>query len=101
MSDRIGALEPGMAADLVVFDSGSLEWSPEVDPVMALVWGTDGRSVRDVFVGGELVVADRHSTRIDEVELRARARAGAREVVRRAGIEVPVRWPVRGASDQT
>jgi 5-methylthioadenosine/S-adenosylhomocysteine deaminase len=101
MSDRIGALEPGLGADLVVFDSGSLEWSPEVDPVMALVWGTDGRSVRDVFVGGELVVADRHSTRIDEVELRARARAGAREVVRRAGIEVPVRWPVRGASDQT
>ncbi len=101
MADRIGSLEPGKAADLAVFDAGSLEWSPDVDPVMALVWGTDGRSVRDVFVGGELVVEQRRSTRLDEAGLRARARDGAREVLQRAGIEVPVRWPVRTAAAPT
>ena len=63
MADRVGSLEPGKLADLVVHDAGNLQWSPSVDPVMALVWGTDGRGVRDVFVGGDLVVRDGRSTR--------------------------------------
>ena len=61
---------------------------------MALVWGTDGRGVRDVFVGGDLVVRDGRSTRLDEAELRSRARQGAQDVLALAGIEVPTRWPL-------
>ena len=90
-----GRSEPGKLADLVVHDAGNLQWSPSVDPVMALVWGTDGRGVRDVFVGGDLVVRDGRSTRLDEAELRSRARQGAQDVLALAGIEVPTRWPVR------
>ncbi len=101
LGERTGSLEAGKAADLAIFDADSFEWAPDVDPVMALVWGTDGRSVRDVFVNGDLVIAERRSTRLDEAELRERARAGAHDVLRRAGIEVPVRWPTVDAPEPT
>ena len=43
MGDRIGSLEPGKAADLVVHDGRHLAWTPPGDPALNLVWGTDGR----------------------------------------------------------
>ena len=39
------------------------------------MWGTDGRSVRDVVVGGVVVVRDGLCTQIDEAALRVEAHA--------------------------
>ena len=92
MADRIGSLEPGKAADLVVHDGASLPWTPPGDPTLNLVWGTDGRSVRDVVVDGRIVVRDGRCTTVDEDELRRTAREVQRGLLARAGIEVPHPW---------
>ena len=92
MADRIGSLEPGKAADLVVHDGASLPWTPPGDPTLNLVWGTDGRSVRDVVVDGRIVVRDGRCTTVDEDELRRTAREVQRGLLARAGIEVPHTW---------
>jgi 5-methylthioadenosine/S-adenosylhomocysteine deaminase len=92
MADRIGSLEPGKAADLVVHDGASLPWTPPGDPTLNLVWGTDGRSVRDVVVDGRIVVRDGRCTTVDEDELRRTAREVQRALLARAGIEVPHPW---------
>jgi 5-methylthioadenosine/S-adenosylhomocysteine deaminase len=92
MADRIGSLEPGKAADLVVHDGASLPWTPPGEPTLNLVWGTDGRSVRDVVVDGRLVVRDSRCTTVDEDELRRTAREMQRNLLARAGIEVPHPW---------
>ncbi len=92
MADRIGSLEVGKAADLVVHDGASLPWTPPGDPSLNLVWGTDGRSVRDVVVDGRIVVRDGRCTTVDEVELRRTARDVQRALLARAGIEVPHQW---------
>ncbi|HEY1278235.1 MAG TPA: amidohydrolase family protein [Acidimicrobiales bacterium] len=92
MADRIGSLEPGKAADLVVHDGASLPWTPPGDPTLNLVWGTDGRSVRDVVVDGRVVVRDGRCTTVDEDELRRTAREVQRALLARAGIEVPHSW---------
>jgi 5-methylthioadenosine/S-adenosylhomocysteine deaminase len=94
MGDRIGSLEPGKLADLVVHDATGPQWAPDGDVALQLVWGTDGRTVRDVVVGGEVVVRAGRSTRVDELALAAEARAASRAIVERAGIEIPHRWPV-------
>ena len=52
MADRIGSLEVGKQADIVVHDATDWGWSPRGDVGLQLIWGTDGRSVRDVFVAG-------------------------------------------------
>ena len=58
-----------------------------------LVWGTDGRSVRDVFVAGRHVVADGRATAVDLDELRELATHRQARLLARAGLDVPHPWP--------
>jgi 5-methylthioadenosine/S-adenosylhomocysteine deaminase len=89
-----GALEPGLAADLVLFDSSGPEWTPPgTDPALQLVWGTDGRSVRDVMVAGRWIVRDRRPTQVDLDALRAAARDARESLIHRSGVRPAVRWP--------
>ncbi len=90
---EIGSLEPGKLADVVVHDCGASAWTPHGDVALQLVWGGDGRCVRDVFIGGRAVVRDGHCTTVDIDELRINAAAAQRDLLSRAGIEVPHTWP--------
>ena len=65
MADRIGSLEPGKQADIVIHRASGWGWSPRGDIGLQLVWGTDGRSVRDVFVAGREVVRDGRCITVD------------------------------------
>ena len=69
MADRIGSIEPGKQADLVVHRASGWGWTPRGDVGLQLVWGTDGRSVRDVWVAGRQVIATGMSTLVDEQAL--------------------------------
>jgi 8-oxoguanine deaminase len=54
----LGALEPGSAADLNVYDMTSVFDVGTADLLSALLWTSPGRRPRDVAVGGRLVVED-------------------------------------------
>ncbi len=87
MADRIGSLEPGKEADIVVHDRTHTEWiPPSRDPVLQLVWGSDGRSVRDVWVAGQQVVRDEVLVTFDVAAAAAEAKAAAVRLRRDAGI---------------
>ncbi len=90
---EIGSLEVGKLADVVVFDCGASAWTPHGDVALQLVWGSDGRDVRDVLIGGRPVVRDGLCATVDIDELRVTAAAAQRDLLRRAGIEVPHTWP--------
>ena len=94
MDDRIGSIEVGKKADFVVHDHRHPAWRPGGDPVLTLVWGTDGRSVRDVVVDGEIVVRDGTSTRVDEDALAVAARDAQRSLFERAGVRRWSPWPI-------
>ena len=93
MADRIGSLEAGKHADIVVHRTSGWGWAPRGDVGLQLVWGTDGRSVRDVWVGGRQVIASCTSTLVDEAALEAAGAEAQAKLLARAGIEVPHRWP--------
>jgi len=93
MGDRIGSIEVGKFADLVVHDAAGPSWAPDGDVALQLVWGTDGRTVRDVVVNGEIVVRDGRSTKLDEDALAKEAATASRAILDRVGITVPHRWP--------
>ncbi len=93
MADRIGSLEPGKQADIVIHRTDTPGWTPRGDVGLQLVWGTDGRSVRDVFVAGRQVVADGQPTAIDLGELAEMAAHRQAHLLERVGIEIPHVWP--------
>jgi 5-methylthioadenosine/S-adenosylhomocysteine deaminase len=96
MAARLGSLEEGKQADIVVFNSAGVQWASPGDPVQKLVWSSDGRDVRHVLVGGKVVVEDQRCTLVDENRLSEEASDAALRLVRRAGLDVRSRWEVRG-----
>lgn len=57
-ADRIGSLEPGKFADMILIDMKRPHAVPVFDPVTHLVYSTARSDVRHVFVAGEQVVRD-------------------------------------------
>jgi 5-methylthioadenosine/S-adenosylhomocysteine deaminase len=93
MAGRIGSLEVGKQADIVVHEATDWGWLPRGDVGLQLIWGTDGRSVRDVFVAGRAVIRDGRCVTVDAPALRHAAQSQQRSLLDRAGINVPHVWP--------
>ena len=65
---RIGALRPGMAADLLLLGWHAVTWpyqSPDLPPVDVLVQRARTGAVRLVMIGGEVVFREGRFTRLD------------------------------------
>ena len=86
MADRIGSLEPGKAADLVVLDGDSPALANVHDPFQALVWVAGSREVKEVWVDGRPSVLDGDVVTVDVGEVARRSRPLARELVTAAGL---------------
>jgi 5-methylthioadenosine/S-adenosylhomocysteine deaminase len=95
LGDEIGSIEPGKQADLVVHDTSGPQWVTRAeDPVVQLVWASDGRGVRDVVVAGRVVVRAGRATGADLDALRGPAEERKRALLARAGIAPRSRWPI-------
>jgi len=74
MADRIGSLEAGKRADVVLVDTRTPGLTPMYDPYSLLVYAVKGADVRTVVVDGKIVVRDRRLTTVDVEDVMARAR---------------------------
>ena len=79
----LGRIEPGAPADLVVLDYDPPTPLTAENLAGHWVFGLSARDVRDVVVGGSVVVRDRRLVRVGEAELRAHSQAAAQELWRR------------------
>jgi cytosine/adenosine deaminase-related metal-dependent hydrolase len=85
--EDIGRLAPGCKADLVLVDLADPSMLPARDPLRSLIYTAAERAVRDVYVDGIRVVADRRVLTLD----RAAAAGRLVEAQRRMLEEVPRR----------
>jgi 5-methylthioadenosine/S-adenosylhomocysteine deaminase len=95
-ADRIGSIEVGKDADIVLFDTRRPEWQPLINPVSNLVYSATGDSVRDVFVAGEQVVSGGRLTKIDEKALYSEIPIAVARFGKHLKLDqmVQLRWPV-------
>lgn len=69
----VGAIAPGMKADIVFLDLNSLSWIPHNWTVNQIVHAEDATGVRHVMIGGDFVYYDRRHTKLDIAQLAAQA----------------------------
>ncbi len=71
---QVGALVPGLKADLIVIDLHQPHLTPVYDPYSQVVYAATGADVTTVLVDGRLLVQDRRLLAFDLEETLARAR---------------------------
>lgn len=80
MADRLGSLEPGKLADLIVVSMQSARQTPMYNPVSHLVYVTRGDDVRTTIVNGRILMRDRRVLTLDAPAVLADARRLAKRV---------------------
>lgn len=65
MEDRIGSIEVGKQADLVLVETKSVNMFPVYDPHSAVVYSANSANVDTVFVAGECLVKNKRMVRSD------------------------------------
>ncbi|MDK2972176.1 MAG: hypothetical protein PWP23_1931 [Candidatus Sumerlaeota bacterium] len=83
LGTKLGVLQPGAAADIVITDYVPATPLHSGNVGGHLLFALGSRHVRHVFVGGEWALRERVVVAIDEMETRARATAIAQDVWKR------------------
>ena len=83
--ERVGRLQPGWKADVVVLSLSPWAMEPVADPAAMIVYGGGVESVRHVIVDGSVVVSGGEIATADGAAIRGEARASAAAVSERLG----------------
>jgi 5-methylthioadenosine/S-adenosylhomocysteine deaminase len=89
MEKKIGSLEPGKQADLIVVETGNAHSTPMYNPYSAIVYALKASDVRTVLVAGKLVMEDRQMRTLDQATILAKAREYAPKIARSVKPPVP------------
>jgi 5-methylthioadenosine/S-adenosylhomocysteine deaminase len=71
MEGEIGAIAPGMKADVVIVNLADIVYQPLNSVARQLVFGESGRGVETTIVDGRIVMRERRILTIDEAALRS------------------------------
>lgn len=82
MEETIGSLEVGKEADFIVVDLNSPHLFPVYDPFSLAVYSLKASDVRDVVVGGKLLMEDRQIKDLDLKEIHSRLKRICRYISR-------------------
>jgi cytosine/adenosine deaminase-related metal-dependent hydrolase len=75
MEDKLGSLEPGKLADIIVFNHNATTFTPFYDVYSTLVYAATAQDVRSTIIQGRVIMQDRKigTVNVDEVRTHMRA----------------------------
>lgn len=96
LGNRVGSIEIGKEADLVLFDARQCEWQPLYNPVSNLVYSATGNTAKHVFVNGRHVLRNGRLTEVNEDQVMLDVAKACERIATRLNIKnmVKMRWPV-------
>lgn len=84
LEQRIGAIAPGMRADLVLIGTKSIGMTPTIDPVSAVVFNATAADVEMVMVDGRVLKRAGRLVGVDWAKLRDRLLTSSERIVTQA-----------------
>jgi 5-methylthioadenosine/S-adenosylhomocysteine deaminase len=87
LESEVGSIEAGKRADLILVNRDRGHLAPDVDPWSTLVYAARGTDVRLTMIDGHVLVENGKLVHLDEKEVAAEARAAARILAERAGVQ--------------
>ena len=81
IADRVGSVEPGKWADIILLDLNKPHLTPLYNPFSQVVYAASGSDVTTVIIGGRVVMRNGRLLTIDAEKAMAEARKIAAEVV--------------------
>ena len=93
-NDEIGSLETGKKADLIVINLKNVSSLPVHDLISNLVYANKSTNVEYTMVDGHWLMKKRKLTTIDEQKLLDITQSTAENLLKKAGITLPDRFPV-------
>ncbi|MFX1368493.1 MAG: amidohydrolase family protein [Promethearchaeota archaeon] len=94
IDDKVGSLEPGKMADIILINMRDLSFTPNSNPVSNLVYAGSGYAVDTVMVNGRLLMQNKKLLTLEEDQVMERAVNHSHALLERAGIEIDPKWPL-------
>ena len=86
LADTLGSLEPGKLADVITVDLTGPHMVPANMPVARVVYFANGHDVRDVVVGGRVLLRDGAAPHLDPAAINEAARRESEQMLDRSGL---------------
>ena len=72
IDDKVGTLESGKSADLILIDTDSVNMTPLNDPFSAIVFSADRKNIDTVFCRGRMLKEKGELLTLDRKEIQAK-----------------------------
>ena len=94
LADKIGSLEPGKLADIILVDMTDIGLTPNINPVSNLVYAGSGHYVDTVMVNGKILMKNKKLLTMNPEIIKEQAIEHSRDLHDRAGVKIEPKWPV-------
>lgn len=81
--DRVGSLQPGYKADMIIVDVNEPHMIPLYNPVANLVYAAHASDVKTMIVNGKVIMKDRIVKTLDEEKIKYMAKKCGEDLMRR------------------
>jgi cytosine/adenosine deaminase-related metal-dependent hydrolase len=93
-ADKVGSLEAGKLADVIIIDLHELGLTPAVNPVSNLVYSGSGQSVDTNIVNGKVLMRSKQLLTLNVDEIMEKAKSHITKLLERADVDISPKWPV-------
>jgi cytosine/adenosine deaminase-related metal-dependent hydrolase len=94
IDSKVGSLEVGKLADVILIDMHELGLTPAVNPVSNLVYSGSGQSVDTVIVNGKALMRNKQLLTLNSDTVMNNARAHIIKLLERADVDISPKWPI-------
>ena len=77
---KVGRLEAGFKADIVLWDMRGVDWQPNYNPISLLVYSANSSAADTVIVDGKILMQGRELKTLDEEKILAEFNACAKRL---------------------